>query len=129
VCLDGEASIIQPRDHLVVSSAMDIDLHRVPAVALGLQLRLIANMETEEQRSARPKHQLEVREDRTDLIAGDVDQRVPSDQASHRGVGEREVRHGAEIEPDTGVVTPCPIAPRSKAPPVTGRGLGLTSQR
>ena len=63
-------------------------------------------MEAEQQRPAGANYPLEVREDRADLVVGDVDQRVPGDQAGHRGVGEGEVRHGAEIEPETGVVTP-----------------------
>jgi hypothetical protein len=50
---------------------------------------------------------LELHEDSIDLVAGDKDQRVPGDQAGHRGAGEGEIRHGADIEPETGMVTSC----------------------
>ena len=98
---------VEPRDHLVVPPTMDKDLHRVPAIALSLQLRLITDVEAEQQRPAGPKYPLEMREDRADLVVGDVNQRVPGDQAGHGGVGEGEVRHGAKIEPETRMVTPC----------------------
>jgi hypothetical protein len=58
-CLDGEASIAEPGNHLAVSTAMDIGPHRVPAVALSLQLHLITNVEAEQQRATGPKYPLE----------------------------------------------------------------------
>ncbi len=54
---------------------------------------IVTGVETEQQRPARAKRPLEVREDRADPIVRDVDQRVPGDQASHRGASEGEVRH------------------------------------
>ncbi|RPK62178.1 hypothetical protein EES42_30970 [Streptomyces sp. ADI95-17] len=72
--LDGEASFVKPLNRLMVLPAMDIDLHRVPAIALSLQPRCIADMEAEQQRPTGPKHSTEMRKNRTDLIVRNVDQ-------------------------------------------------------
>jgi hypothetical protein len=100
-----EADIVEPRDHLVVSPAMDEDPHRVPAIVPGLQPRLITGVEAEQQRPTGAKYPPEMREDQAELVVGDVDQRLPGNQADHRGIGQGELRHGTEIEPETGVLS------------------------
>lgn len=47
LCLDREAGIIEPADHLAKLTAMDVDLHRMAAVAFGDQARLVTDVETE----------------------------------------------------------------------------------
>jgi hypothetical protein len=64
-------------------------------------------VEADEQRPTGPEYAVKVRQGRPDLVVGDVDQRVPGDQAGQRGIGEGEARHRADIEPETGVLSPC----------------------
>ncbi|WP_460717919.1 hypothetical protein [Nocardia heshunensis] len=77
---------------------MNLQMHRMSAVALGFQLRVGSDMESEQQRSARSEHAVEMVEDTTDLVVGDVNQRVPRDQPGHGEVRKVEVRHEADLE-------------------------------
>lgn len=104
--LDHETGIAQPGCHLVRLTAVDMDLHRVTAIALRHQPRLVADVKQELQRSAGTQCSVEVPEHSRHLVVGDVDQRLPGEQAGHRSDGEVQVRHRAYLEPQAGVVAP-----------------------
>ena len=83
--LDRESGIAQPGCHLARLAAVDVDLHRVAAVALRLQPRFVADVKAEQQRSTGTQRPPEVPENRGDRVVGDVNQRPKSEQASDRG--------------------------------------------
>lgn len=104
--LDLESGVTQPGCHLVRLTAVDMNLHRVAAITLGLQPRHVADVKQELQRSAWTQCSVEVPEHSRHLVVGDVDQRLPGEQAGHRSGGEVQVRHRAHLEPQAGVVAP-----------------------
>lgn len=82
--LDHEPGFPQPGCHLVRPAAVDVGPHRVASIALRLQPRLVASMKHELERSARAQCAVEVLEDGGHLVVGDVDQRLPGEQASRK---------------------------------------------
>ena len=79
--LDRESGIAQPARHVARLAAMNMHLHRVAAVALRLQPRLVADVKADQQWSAGTQHPPEVPEDRGHCFVGDVNQRPKCEQA------------------------------------------------
>src|SRR5206468_7147835 len=78
--LDRESGIAQPGCHLARLAAVNVDLHRVAAVALRLQPRPVADVKAEQQRSAGTQRPPELAENRGNRVVGDVNQRPESEQ-------------------------------------------------
>lgn len=89
--VDRESGVAQQGCHLVGLAAVDIDLHRVAAVALRLQPRFVADVEAEQQWSTGAQYPPKVAENRGDRVVGDVDQRPEGEQCGDRAVGEVQV--------------------------------------
>ncbi|MFJ8140920.1 hypothetical protein [Streptomyces sp. NPDC096013] len=60
---------------------MNVDVHRVAAVALRLQSRPVADVEAEQEWSAGTQRAPEVAEDRGHCFVGDVNERPEGEQA------------------------------------------------
>ena len=71
--LDHESGIAQPGCDFSRFTTVDMDLHRMTAIALRLQPRLVADVKQELQRAAWTHHPAEVSKHRRHLVVGDVD--------------------------------------------------------
>jgi hypothetical protein len=72
--LDVESCVTQPGCYLLRLAAVDVDLHRVAAIALCLQPCLVADVKAEHQRPTGTQDPKEVPENRGHILVRDVDQ-------------------------------------------------------
>jgi uncharacterized protein len=103
---DLETRVAQCGCHESGLTAVHVDLHRVPAIALRLQLRCLSDMKAQQQRPTGAQRSSKVSEYSGQGVVRDMDQRPERDQPRDRGIGEGQIGHGANLERQLGVLSP-----------------------